>query len=315
MKQLVVVPVTPDRSHYLKVCLDHIRKADPSLPILIGLDRSMGFDWELPIGERDTVLHIPEHRNYGNTYAVMNLLKVAYNAAPSQFDVIHYVESDTMVKPDAFAWANRMHEEYPDSFAACGWVCNQEAPINLDDYSFAWYYAPFTSFRREMLGKVVEHCRPEYFQNMRRYVMANFPDSALHANGKQTNTKFFEQDALMQYILERDKLTCMWRRTALCHHIGAHGYNRPDGPVFTGTLDERVTKVETLLANPHLRAQMFGRAIVEREIGGPIPKRTFRYRINLPGGWQSELVSELEQRDLPIRLNSSNCYGGFIKAI
>lgn len=313
MKQLVVVPVTPDRAHYLKVCLDHIRAADSGIAVLVGLDRAPDLSGDVIQVCRKysnvNLFPIPKHDTYGNTFAVMTLLKIAYETRiPRDWvEVVHYVESDTMLKPDAFTWAMRMHERYPESFAACGWVCNLEGPINEDDYPLAWYYAPFVSFRREMLGKMIEHCNAEYFQNMRRYVLKTFPDSMLHAQGKQANTKFFEQDAIGQFILERDKQICMWRRTALCHHIGAHGYNRPDGPVFEGTLDERVTKVETLLANPHLRAQMFGRAIVEREIGGAIPKRIFRYRINLPGDWQSDLVSELEAADLPRRINSSDC--------
>lgn len=321
MKQLVVIPVTPDRAHYLKVCLDHIRAADSNIAVLVGLDRASDLSGDIIQVCRKysnvNLFPIPKHDTYGNTFAVMNLLKVGFETRiPREpVEVVHYVESDTMVKPDAFAWANLMHEQYPDSFAACGWVCNLEGPINDDEYLLAWYYAPFTSFRRPMLAKIVEHCVPAYFENMRRYVLKTFPDSILHGRGKQANTAFFEQDALAQFVLERDRLTCAWRRTALCHHVGAHGYNRPDGPVFEGTLDERVTKVETLLANPHLRAQMFGRAIVEREIGGPIPKREFRYRITTPDRWQSDLVTELEAQDLPTRLNSSNCRGATFERI
>jgi Glycosyl transferase family 2 len=309
----VIVP-TYKRNEYLWCCLDHIRKADPKIDVFVFSDRGDdNTELRLVCDNFNAELEVmPEHSRYGNTYCVMEAFRKTFARG---YDLTFYVESDVMVKPEYFEWAARMHEEHPDILAACGWVCNLHGPIDMDDYFFAWFYSPAVSFSRESLAKIVEHAKPEYYDDMRKYVLRTFPNSVLHGGGKQRNTAFFEQDGGIQYVLEREKKVCAWRRTALCHHIGAHGYNRPDGPVFTGTLDERVTKVETLLANPHLRAQMFGRAIVEREIGGPIPKRTFRYRINLPGGWQSELVSELEQRDLPIRLNSSNCYGGFIKAI
>lgn len=309
----VIVPIYK-RNEYLWCCLDHIRKADPTIDVFVFSDRGDdNTELRLVCDNFWTELEIiPEHARYGNTYCVMEAFRKTYARG---YDLTFYVESDVMVKPDYFAWAIRAHEEYPEILAACGWVCNLEAPISDDDYLFAWFYSPCASFSRESLGKIVEHAKPDYYDNMRGYVLRTFPNSILHAQGKQANTAFFEQDGGIQYILERDKQVCAWRRTALCHHIGAHGYNRPDGPVFEGTLDERVTKVETLLANPHLRAQMFGRAIVEREIGGPIPKREFRYRITTPDRWQSDLVTELEAQDLPTRLNSSNCRGATFERI
>ena len=321
MKEIVAVPVTPDRAHYLKVCLDHIRAADRNIAIMVGLDRAPDMSGDIIQVCRGysnvSVFKMPKHDTYGNTFAVMNLLNVAFTTRipKDPVEIIHYVESDVAVKPDYFAWSRHVHQEHPDIFAACGWVCNLEGPIDMEDYFLAWFYSPCVSWRREMLAKVVEHAKPEYWNDMRRYVLKTFPDSRLHGFGTHSRTSYFEQDAVSQFILERDHLTCAWRRTALCHHIGASGYNRKDGPVFTGTLDERVTKVETLLANPHLRAQLFGKAIVEREIGGPIPKREFRYRIALPGGWQSDLVSELEIRDLPLRLNSADCKDATITRI
>ena len=87
-------------------------------------------------------------------------------------------------------------------------------------------------------------------------------------------------------------------------HIGASGYNRPAGPKFEGTLQERIAQVEGLLEDPYWRAELFTREVVEREIGHVLKKREYKYRITLPGGWESFCTSELTKDRLPKRINS-----------
>jgi hypothetical protein len=192
----------------------------------------------------------------------------------------------------------------PGIFASCGWVCNLHAPIEPDLALVPWIYTPQFSIKRNKLALVAKHANHDYYSDMRGYVLRTFPNSILHNRGAQANTAFFEQDAILQYCLMEDKSQVAWRGTALVDHVGVSGYNRPSGLVFEGTLDERVTKVESLIADAHWRAEIFGRAIVEREIGHKLRQRRYVYSIKLPGGWTSEFVSELKREQLPRRLNS-----------
>lgn len=303
MKEVVVVP-TYDRNEYLDCCLRRIRDQDGDIGILVSVDRCR----IIPDETRSILAKYKaegfaagEHNHYGNSYNVLRALRVVYYFGG--VDLLHYCEDDTMMHPDCLAWHREVHADIPGIFASCGWVFNRFAPINADTQMAPWYYAPNACFSREKLALIVKHAVPAYFDNMRGYVLSTFPSSVLHNRGRQENTAFYEQDAIVQYCLGEDKTQCVWRGTALVDHVGASGYNRKKGPVFEGTLDERVTKVEALIADPHWRAELFGREIVEREIGHRLGKREYLYRVNF-GGWESEFVSELRNEQLPRRLNS-----------
>ncbi len=302
MREVVLVP-TYQRDHYLACCLKRIRAQDKKIRIVVCGDQGVASgDAVLLVTDFDTSLFLGDkHKTYGNTYNVMRSLRWAYAEG---FDLIHYCEDDTMMHPDCLAWHREVHEDMPNIFAACGWVGNQHAPIEPDLALLPWIYTPNYSIKREKLALVVKHAVREYYNDMRGYVLRTFPNSLLHNRGRQENTAFYEQDAILQYCLMEDKSQVAWRGTALVDHVGISGYNRPNGPVFEGTLDERVTKVESLIADPHTRAEIFGRAIVEREIGHVLPKREWIYSITLPGGWTSEFVSESKLEMLPKRLNS-----------
>ena len=304
MRECVVIPTTADRNHYLYCALKRIRAQDSKLDIAVFLDRSCGGNAEAlaVVGEFGAALYyVGLHDFYGNSFAAMTAYSWAYE---QEYDLVHYNESDTMQHPDCLDWHREQHEMFPSIFASCGWVFNQKSPL-LPDVMFApWIYAPNFGIARDKLALVVKHSVPEYFENPRDYVLKTWPNSILHSRGTQENTAFFEQDAVLQYVLMEHRLQVAWRGTALVDHVGASGYNRPKGLVFEGTLDERVTKVESLIADPHTRAEIFGRSIVEREIGRVLPKRERVYTISLPGGWRSEFVSELKPGMLPKVINS-----------
>jgi hypothetical protein len=69
------------------------------------------------------------------------------------------------------------------------------------------------------------------------------------------------------------------------------------------TFEEKVDKITRLLADPYWRADIFGRDIVEREIGHELPKREFKYRVKV-GPYETEFVSELSKGQLPRRIKS-----------
>ena len=243
----------------------------------------------------------PIHDFYGNSF---NTLEAMRWAVECKFDLIHILEDDAMPHPDWLSWYRVAHERFDDIFCACGWVFNLHAPITNDMMFAPWFYAPSSSWKREKLALVTRHANPRYYCDMQRYILENFPNSILHDKGRQRTTKFYEQDAVCQYVMEQDKSQVAWRASALVDHCGIEGYNKPDGPKFEGTLEERIAQVESLIADHYWRADIFSRKVVEREIGHELPKRNLRYLVKLPGGWSTEYTSELPKHQLPKKVHS-----------
>lgn len=302
MKEVLLLP-TFRRNEYLFCALKRIREQDLRLKIMVFSDRGEDNSELRDIVEfYNAGLRItPIHNYHGNTFNVMEAYRWAYDCG---FELIHMSEDDAMQHADCLAWHRQMHAELDFIFCSCGWVFNHHAPIT-DDIAFApWFYAPNSCWKREKLALIVKHANPIYYNSMVDYVLKNFPDSILHNKGKQLNTAFFEEDALIQFCIMQDRSQVVWNGIAKIDHVGAQGYNRKDGPRFMGTLEECVAQVEELIADPYWRASVFGRAIVEREIGRELPPRSFKYRVKIPGGWEARFESELNLKRLPKRILS-----------
>ena len=302
MKECLILP-TYQRNHFLWCALRSIREQDKKLKIFIFSDRGEDNE-ELLVVAKEFYAHLkitPRHNFYGNSYCVLQGLLWAYEHG---YDLVHYSEDDVIHHADCLSWHREVHDRFDDVFCSCGWVFNLHAPITNDLMFAPWYYAPNSCFSREKLGLVVKHANPLYFCDMQKYVLETFPKSILHDKGKQRTTKFFEEDALIQYVMEQDKSQVAWRASALVDHIAPVGYNKPDGPKFEGTLEERIAQVESLIADHYWRADLFSRKIVEREIGHVLPRRNLRYLVKLPGGWSTEYSSELPKHQLPRKIHS-----------
>jgi len=302
MRECLIIP-TYRRTHFLHCTLERIRKQDERIEIAVFSDR--GEDSEELFGVTDkfeaTLKITPAHNYYGNSFCIMEAYRWAYNEG---YDLVHFSEDDVMQHPGCLEWHRSIHEMLDNIFCSCGWVFNQHAPITEDLMFAPWFYSPNACFRRDKLGLVVKHANPLYYNDMQGYVLKTFKNSSLHNKGRQRETKFFEQDAIVQYAMEQDKSQAAWCATAKVDHVGTSGYNKPDGLEFTGTLAERIEQVEKLIADHYLRADIFSRAIVEREIGHVLPKRMNKYRVRLPGGWESDYFSELQRDQLPRKINS-----------
>lgn len=301
--ELVIIP-TYKRNAFLHCCLDRIRKQDAQIPIMVFSDRGES-NLELRSIVRKFnagLIVMPRHDLYGNSFVVLEALRWAHMTGA---ELIHYFEDDVAAHPDCLSWHRKQHDLFDDIFASCGWVFNLFAPIS-DDLMFApWFYSPNFCIRKERLAQVVEHANPRYYNDMRGYVLRTFPDSILHNAGRQLNTNYMEQDAVFQFCLMKDGSQVVWNGIAKVDHVGWVGYNRPNGTPLTGPLDHCVKQVEGFIADKYARMAAFGRAIVEREIGSSIPKREIKYRISLPGEWQTEVTSEFEFKDLPEKINSA----------
>lgn len=304
LNECVIVP-TFNRPELLHCCLKRIREAEPEIPVLVFPDRGT---WPLYKGSIDKrfdveVMMVPDNPWHGNTSNTMEAFRFAYNGGA---DVVYYIEDDVMIHPNFFAWHRDQHGyEGNKLFGSMGWVFNQHAPITNDLLYQPWYYAIGTCFRRPKLRLIVEHASPLYYEYMRDYIAEKFPLSALNS---PFGIEHYEQDGLIQRVMERDKSQTVAAGIACCSHVGAFGYNRgwTQDKFFAGCkdFDARVERIEILIKDPYWRAQLFGRKLVEREIGHVLAPREFVYDIRTPDGWHSKFFSELSREALPTRINS-----------
>lgn len=306
-----VIVTTYRRPELLYCCLKRIREIEPWIPIYVFPDRTSVNDKELaPVVDafRQNVQWnlVPDHDFHGNSYNTMEAFRMVYN---NDHGLVYYVEDDVMVHADFFKWHRAQHELWPRIFGTMAWIFNRHAPI-VDDVLFQpWYYAIGSCFKREKLKLIAEHATPRYYEDMAGYVGKHFGDTPL--NKRPFGVEHFEQDGLIQRILDRDKTQTISPGIAKCSHVGMYGYNRGWNTgidLFAGLekFDDRVARLETFIADPYERAEMFGRDIVEREIGRELPKRELRYKVKHPFGWETEYVSErvLNPKNLPSRVNS-----------
>ena len=309
MREVILIPQL-GRYELLFCCLKRIRAIEPKIEIHLFPDRGTFHEPVIQTMTKEFELHchfVPDHDFFGNTSNVLNAYLWAFNAG---YERIFYLESDVMPHVDFFSWHRQQHEEFPDIFASMGWIFNRHAPI-VDDLLFqSWLYSIGLCISRKKLALIIEHATPKYFGDMAGYIGRTFPRSTFNKNYEIGN--FAEQDGLLQRIMERDKSQTVCPGIAKCSHVGFTrsygGDTQEDYERFLGLdglrFDERVDRVEEFIADLYARAEVFSRAVVEREIGYVLPDRSFRYRIELDGGWSSEFTTELNIKRLPRRINS-----------
>jgi Glycosyl transferase family 2 len=306
MKTCCVVP-TYRRPELLHGCLRRLRGQDGDVPILVFSDREhTSPELEKTCQEFEARLILQaKHDHLGNSFNSGEALRFAYN---SGFELVHYVEDDAFAKPDLLSWTRAQHEEWDDIFCTCGWVFNCHMPFTEDTYFANWIYIPQFSIRREKLALVMPHLNPLYYADMWKYVRENFPENPI--NRLYPNVVHYEIDGLLQRIIMKEKLQVAWCATAKISHVGIHGYNRGGFTEYEAFFDDcptfasRMAKIECLALDPYWRASLMDRSHVEREIGHELSSRQFKYRVKVPGGWESDFVSELSRAALPRRINS-----------
>lgn len=307
MKECVVV-TTYKRPELLSCCIQRIRAIEPDIRILIFPDHASAADLECITVREDfffgntRVYFVPEHDYHGNSYNTMEALRAAFNEG---WDRVYYIEEDVMVHKDFFSWHREIHEECPDIFASMAWIFNRYAPITDDVLFQPWYYAIGTCFTRHKLGLIIRHATPRYYEDMQGYIERNFKNSKLNS---PFGIQHYEQDGLIQRVLDLHRGQTVSPGIAKCSHLGMYGYNRGwnSGSLFfegCKNFSERIQRLEEFIADPYARAEVFGREIVEREIGHELPKREYHYRVTLPGGWESEFTTEVKPKHLR-RINS-----------
>lgn len=298
--EVTIIP-TYNRPEMLFYCMTLIRHFEPQMPIVIFPDRGtyrdevtqrmlQSFDPEIT-----QIMMVPDHDYYGNSYNTMEAFRWAYNYGAER---VFYVEDDVMVHWDFFKWHREMHEEFSDMnlFCSMAWVFNHYAPITEDPMFQPWYYSVGTCFSRKKLKLVAEHATPRYYGDMPGYIDDTFKESKL--NLVHPNIQHFEQDGLIQRILDRDKSQTVSSGMARCTHLGPFGYNRgweKRDDFFADALnfEDRMARISKLIGDPYWRAELFGRAIVEREIGKILPPRYRKYLLKV-GPFECSYQSELD---------------------
>jgi len=305
MRECIVIP-TYRRTELLYCCLRRLRMQDSTVPIFVFSDRGeTSYDLEKTCAEFDVTLILQsKHGFHGNSYNSGEALKFAYNCG---YEFVTYVEDDAFCKPDLLAWTREQHEMWSDIFCSCGWVFNHHLTIEEQIYFVPWIYIPQFSIRREKLKLIAEHLNPLYYQDMWAYIQKHFRENKL--NALYPDVVHYEIDGLIQRIIMEGTAQVVWNGIGKVEHMGMAGYNRGGYDRYNELFDspkfmERVKKIEDFAADPYWRMSIFGREIVEREIGHRLEKRMNRYRVTLPGGWESTFTSELGLLALPRRVNS-----------
>lgn len=247
MKECVLVP-TYKRPDLLSVCLEAIRKADPTIEIHVFPDRGTGAE-ELAVTEKfNAVLHTTEpHYYHGNTRNMLEMLKWAYY---KKYDLVFVVEDDCIIDETFFNWAREALSDPPfgeQPFAACGWLYTPNAPqVDGPNLLAPWYLSVCCAIPRHNLEKIIYHAKPEYYSNLKLYLDGAYPESP------RRGSMHYEQDGLVLRVAEAEGKRFVWPRVARSKHIGWHGYHMPFGKKAEGSLDEQVEVVKMAVADPQI---------------------------------------------------------------
>jgi hypothetical protein len=223
--EVVLVP-TYKRPELLFYCLSMIRTFEPEIEIVVFPDRGTYYDKDFRAvmetfeNGNTFAYYVPDHKYHGNSYNTMEAFRWAFNTF-AQYTYL--IEDDVIVHPDFFKWHREVHEELPNIFGSMAWIFNRFAPITEDWMFQPWYYSVGTCFKRSKLELIVKHATPLYYNDMMGYIEQTFIDSPLNS---PHNIHHYEQDGLIQRILDADRSQTVSCGIAKCTHLGFAGYNR-----------------------------------------------------------------------------------------
>ena len=257
----VVIVTTWQREELLWLCLEAIRRDDPSIPISVYSDRAQNSaDLRKACATFDANLRIQiPHSNYGNSF---NLLSACSAMTALDYEIIHLIEDDTIIHKGYLAWAREeltngfVYDVSPKFYAAvCGRIPSPHIPN--------WYESPCASWNAACLRTALGHIVPEYFsgdvkQMLKALDETMFPNSKYKRGGS-------EQDGYFLRCIEHHGWKTLFPPKPLATHAGGWGYNshrkRPEG-----TFEERIEWCRKMLTNKEMRKGFFGSSITDREM-------------------------------------------------
>lgn len=249
-----VVVITFDRDDMLYLCLEAIRKAEPTIPLHVFPDRSL--DQRSICNKFNAVHHFTfSHDWHGNT---ANMCEAMKWASEQRFERTFIVEDDAIVDASFFSWCRDTLSTKPHSFAACGWQYSPHAVISDGpDIQIPWYLSVCACLPTVSLNKIVQHCKPEYYRDMKGYLDYMYPAS--HYRG----TLHYEQDGMVLRVMESLGQRCVWPRRPRATHIGIHGYHMGQRRLV-GTFEHRVEVLRLMVNAPE--------ALKKVMAGAPLPE-------------------------------------------
>lgn len=250
----IILVTTYNRPDYLRLCLDYLSRAtgveSKEIRICIDRGRSLIREFYEVINDFRPRLNIstivrPEHNYHGNSFNTLEAYKEAY-ASDAEF--VYLIEDDVVVQPDFFMWHESV-QNLGDYFCTVAYRCSRNSEARTDITDPTAYFTTARDFasvgvcwRRTRLAPVIEHAWPEYYQDLKGYLGAKFPNNRFA-------DCFTEQDGLIMRVMGETNGIVAWPYIPRCHHIGFSGYNRPRGPRLTyQELRETVHKVEKVKA-------------------------------------------------------------------
>jgi hypothetical protein len=245
MKEIVFVP-TYQRSAFLWCCLEAIRKAEPTIEIIVQPDRSTD---ETTVCAEFNATHrlTPQHDYHGNSFNMFEGLKFCYEQG---YDRVFVVEDDCIVDTTFFDWArNALDNPKPwmgTPFAACGWNYSPDQPLEEGpDVLLDWYLSVCCAIPRRTLERIVNKFATEaYYSNMQEYLDTTFPRDSLKGG------LHYEQDGAILRLAKDVGERCSWPRRPRAIHIGWKGYHMPHGKMPETTLAKQVMIVKMAISDP-----------------------------------------------------------------
>ena len=242
---VVLIPCY-NRPEFLKVCLEHIKKAN-------GADK-LHYHFAVEYNADTDILKIVDMFPYSKSVATrtervsrgnqMNVvggykeaLKISRQKASK---LIFNIEPDIFIAKGFFDFHHKAHELVPNSFSvsAChnqNWTT--KVPNYLDKvYLHSSFQSLGISFNMNVMKMITPHANELYYREPGRYLdVLKFPTSkrlGMH----------YEQAGLIHRIQEFSGLSSVYTTNPLAYHAGFYGVNRP-GDILTGSTEEKAAQL------------------------------------------------------------------------
>jgi hypothetical protein len=239
-----------NRPEMLFLCLEHLR-ACPELDecvVEIWIDRAANGDVDADVRDVAASLIHPAKKvmipmpcaldqvkpNYVAPYALAR----AYYRSRCRYVIL--VEDDIMVSPD-FIRYHRTAQELGQDFCVLGYTASGDRG-NASTVHRSMCFSPWgVSWKRQSLGRFVEHFTSEYFRDIHSYVERAFLGTGREDAG---------WDGLVHRVVRRDRLTAIVPSRSRCFHAGIYGKNRrADSRLRPGTVAEKVAELRERFNN------------------------------------------------------------------
>ena len=166
--------------------------------------------------------------------------------------LVFLVEDDVFVHHDFFNWNKLIHAKEKNIFCSINSENNRihDTTNKVNSYYYGRdndYQSIGVCFKSETYRKLIyPHQKIAYYSNPQNYCMINFPNSSIGGD-------FVEQDGLIRRVKEQHpEFKIVFPHIPRCYHAGMWGYNRLSGKKLSGTISEKITKLEKILIDIEL---------------------------------------------------------------